>query len=374
MNTMNIENTWSGTLEITKPRGKTIYSILAASIPVAAAAMLSCAPMERTDPEDLQIPPTAQVREGLRDIRDTRLFVREVGPADAPVLVVVHGGPGGNHLSLGPLEQLSPEYRVVLYDQRGTGESDRLDVSPENPASMGRLALSENVEDLEALRKSLDREKITLIGHSWGATLAVFYTAAYPEHVEKLIVYSGGPEDADLANRKRAAHDAMLTDEEKGRLKEGARALGAAMQGGASQEELDRKFMALAGVIFGSLYCERPTQASAEKGRAGFWANQIAGAYVESFDYPAFLDTLSRVEAPVLLTWGRCEPSPRERLTRLLDPLPNARFVVFEKSGHNAMEEEATLFFKVLRSFLRDETLPTESYTSGADLPAQLVK
>ena len=329
-----------------------------------------------------------EVREGRWEIRGTRLFVRDVGPRDAPVLIVVHGGPGGNHISLRRLEALAPAHRVVLYDQRGTGESDRLDVSPARPKSLEKLTLEQNVEDLEALRERLGREKVSLIGHSWGAALVVFYAAAYPARVDRLIVYSGGPETLELAKRKKAAHRAKLTAEERAMFKQRLEAIQTAVKADAPQEKLDPLFVKLASVMFPSLYCVRPQKAAdsaapstpkqgggsgyGEIGRGGFWANQVVGQYVLKFEYASIADGLRKVKAPALLTWGRCEPSPVERLTNLLDYLPDARFVVFKKSGHNAMEEEQELFFGMLRAFLAGKPIPTPSYRSRKELPVDL--
>jgi len=321
------------------------------------------------------VPPAepVAVREGHWPIRDTRLFVRDVGPETAPAVVVVHGGPGGNHQSLLPFEALAPGYRVVFYDQRGTGASDRLDVSPENPESLKRLSLEENVADLEALRQRLGKERIALIGHSWGGTLAVFYAAAHPERVDKLIVYSGGPEDAALQKQKSRATFARLSEEEKSRLKAGTAVLKEAVEKGAGQDELDQRFLEVARIMFPTLYCERPATLTEERGRAGFWANQIAGGYSDTFDRAAFGPQLARVTAPTLLTWGRCEPSPRERLAWMLGHLPDARLAVFEKSGHNAMTEEPVLFMDVVRTFLDGAPLPraAKTYRSASELPPE---
>ena len=308
-------------------------------------------------------------REAKWDIRGTKLFVRETGPSDAPVLVVLHGGPGGNHLNLRPLEVLSPRFRVVLYDQRGTGASDRFDVSPSDPESMEPLRLQENVEDLEALREKLGVARITLIGHSWGGALAAFYAAAYPQRIDRLIVYSGGPEDEELVGLKRKAHMSKLTDVEKAQLKEGLGKLQTAVEGNATQDQLDDLFWQLAVVMIPSLNCHRPEQSLDAHGRAGFWANQVVGEYIEAFDRVAFAPKLQAIEAPALLMWGVCEPSPSERLVYLLDNLPDARLVVFEKSGHNAMEEEPELFFEIVRAFLADKPLPYKAYTSRGELP-----
>lgn len=309
------------------------------------------------------------VREGKWEIRGTELFVRDVGPKDAPVLLVIHGGPGGNHRSLRPLQALTPDYRVVLFDQRGTGKSERLNVTPKKPESLRKLSLKQNVEDIEAIRKKLGKEKISIIGHSWGGTLATFYALAHPKNVEKLIVYSGGPETGELAKQKNEAHKSRLNEKEKAKLAEKKKALEKAIGNGATQEKLDEIFADMAAVMMPSLYCERPATIPEDIGRAGFWAGQVAKKYRKSFHYKAVADGLERIEAPTLLTWGSCEPSPRERLTNLLGHLPNARLVIFGESGHNAMEEQRDLFFRTIRAFLAGESLPMDTYTSKDELP-----
>jgi proline iminopeptidase len=255
-------------------------------------------------------------------------------------------------------------HRVVFYDQRGTGDSDRLQVSTRAP-DLARLSLRANVDDLEQLRNRLGRDKVALIGHSWGAALAVFYAAAYPQHVDKLIVYSGGPETRDLSARKAAAHTDKLTQAERSLLETRMAALKAALAAGAAQDELDRLFGQLAQVMFPSLYCRRPSASGHDDlGRGGFWANRAAGAYSKVFTYDSIAAGLRALRAPTLLIWGRCEPSPRERLTNLQAYIRGARFVVFENSGHNAMEEERELFFAVLRAFLEGRALPARASAS----------
>jgi proline iminopeptidase len=320
--------------------------------------------------EDAPNPPVkVEIREHKVQVRDTSLFVRDVGPLDAPTMVVVHGGPGGNHLGLRALEALAPQFRVVLYDQRGTGESDRFPVSAADQSALTSLSLQENVEDLEALRGLLQVEKITVIGHSWGGALATFYAAAYPAHVERLIVYSGGPEDTALNDAKVAAHEAKLTEEERLQFEEGRATLLEAVTSGAPQDQIDQLFLEVAAVLFPALYCVHPSEAPAAEGRAGFWANRGALQYVDTFDRAAFAPSLAAVQAPALLTWGRCEPSPQERLLYLLDNLPNARFVIFEHSGHNAIEEEHDAFLSTVRAFVGDEPLPVPAFESRDQVP-----
>jgi proline iminopeptidase len=346
--------------------------MLRRSIVVVTILLAGCSDSNDSNGDSVP-PPSApaevEVREQKLSVRDTTLFVRDVGPLDAPVLVVVHGGPGGNHLGLRAFEALAPRFRVVLYDQRGTGESDRFPVSAADQSALAQLTLEENVEDLEALRGLIAVEKINVVGHSWGGALATFYAAAYPEHVERLIVYSGGPEDTELNDAKVAAHEAKLTEDERAQFEEGRAALIDAVQSGAPQDQIDQLFLGVAGVMFPALYCERPASLPAGEGRAGFWANQGALEYVDTFDRSAFASKLAAIQAPALLTWGRCEPSPQERLLYLLDNLPNARFVIFEASGHNAIEEEPETFMSMLSAFVTDQPLPVTSYDSREQVP-----
>jgi proline iminopeptidase len=63
-------------------------------------------------------------REGRVEVTGGRIWYRVVGAREAVPLVTVHGGPGGTHDYLEPLEALADERPVVFYDQLGAGKSD----------------------------------------------------------------------------------------------------------------------------------------------------------------------------------------------------------------------------------------------------------
>lgn len=111
------------------------------------------------------------------------------GPPGAPVIVVLHGGPGGDHRSLLPLAALADRYRVLFYDQRGAGLSERV---PD-----GALTLATHLEELGTL---LDRVSpdgpVTLIGHSWGAMLATAFLGYQPGRVTAAVLIEPGFLDA----------------------------------------------------------------------------------------------------------------------------------------------------------------------------------
>jgi proline iminopeptidase len=109
------------------------------------------------------------------------LYVEECGnPGGLPV-VFLHGGPG---VGCNPDHRryFDPTlYRIILFDQRGCGQS------------VPHAALEENttqdlVADLEMIRKHLKVEKWVVFGGSWGSTLGLIYAQTYPERVISLIL------------------------------------------------------------------------------------------------------------------------------------------------------------------------------------------
>lgn len=109
------------------------------------------------------------------------IYFEECGnPAGKPV-VVLHGGPGGG---ISPfLRQMhDPEaYRIVLFDQRGCGNS-----TPH--AELAENTTWDLVEDMERLRRHLGILHWQVVGGSWGSTLALAYAETHPEQVTELII------------------------------------------------------------------------------------------------------------------------------------------------------------------------------------------
>ena len=114
----------------------------------------------------------------------------EEGPTDAQTIVVLHGGAGGDFRSLAGLSALSDTHRVVFYDQRGAGLSER--VAAEHLTLDGYLA------ELDAvIVMASPARPVVLIGHSWGAMLASAYLGAHPDRVSRAILIEPGYLDAE---------------------------------------------------------------------------------------------------------------------------------------------------------------------------------
>ncbi|KMY85537.1 Proline iminopeptidase [Candidatus Paraburkholderia calva] len=117
----------------------------------------------------------ADFEEGMLDVGDGHsIYWRAQGPRDAPVILVVHGGPGGA-MNVKWAEALEADkWRVVFFDQRGCGKS----------TPFGKLeanGLNALVGDMEKLRVALKIEHWALFGGSWGTTLGLAYGIAHPE-------------------------------------------------------------------------------------------------------------------------------------------------------------------------------------------------
>lgn len=128
----------------------------------------------------------------LLHVPGASLFLHQVGPRDAPAVVLVHGGPGESHDYLRPFFDClaSNERCVVYYDQRGAGKS------PIDPhSSYGDWQT--HVRDLEAIRTHLGQERLTLVGFSWGALLSLLHALEHPNRVERLILVCPVPIHAD---------------------------------------------------------------------------------------------------------------------------------------------------------------------------------
>ncbi|NRA60429.1 MAG: prolyl aminopeptidase [Psychrobium sp.] len=112
-----------------------------------------------------------------------RLSVSQSGNPKGVPVVVLHGGPGGAR-SQRLSQFFDPQrYRIILFDQRGCGQSLPYGELKENDAS----AL---IDDIDKIRQSLNIEKWLVVGGSWGGQLALRYGFAYPARVSAFVLRS----------------------------------------------------------------------------------------------------------------------------------------------------------------------------------------
>jgi len=109
------------------------------------------------------------------------LYYEQCGNPQGKPVVFLHGGPGGG-ISSDYRRYFDPKiYRVVLFDQRGSGKS-----TPH--ASLEDNTTWHLVEDIERLREHLSIRTWQVFGGSWGSTLALAYAETHPDRVAQLVL------------------------------------------------------------------------------------------------------------------------------------------------------------------------------------------
>lgn len=118
-------------------------------------------------------------------IRGIRIGYREAGSAEGAPIVLLHGFTGSSSTWADLADRLS-DCRIIMPDLTGHGMT-------EAPGEATRYAMEEQVADLDALVSGLGLESFSLLGYSMGGRVAIGYTDAYPEKVNRLILESTSP-------------------------------------------------------------------------------------------------------------------------------------------------------------------------------------
>lgn len=125
--------------------------------------------------------------EGMLDVGGgNQLYWQVRGTSGGKPAVVVHGGPGGPFRRGGYRAFDPTRYQLVLFDQRGCGDSTP---HASDPASDMRQNTTQHlIADMERLREHLGIERWLLYGYSWGSTLSLAYAEQHPERVSEIIL------------------------------------------------------------------------------------------------------------------------------------------------------------------------------------------
>ncbi len=110
-----------------------------------------------------------------------RLYVEESGNPHGIPILFIHGGPGAGTSAFDRRFFDPDKYRIILFDQRGAGQS-------QPHASLSENTTSHLISDIEKVRRHFSIEKWALFGGSWGSTLALLYAQTHPEKILGMIL------------------------------------------------------------------------------------------------------------------------------------------------------------------------------------------
>ena len=109
------------------------------------------------------------------------LYYEQCGNPDGKPVVLLHGGPGAGCSAKMRRFHDPRRYRIVLFDQRGSGRS-----TPH--ADLVGNTTWDLVADTERVRETLGIDRWQVFGGSWGSTLALAYAQAHPQFVTELVL------------------------------------------------------------------------------------------------------------------------------------------------------------------------------------------
>jgi proline iminopeptidase len=300
-------------------------------------------------------------------------YVSEPAEGDArraPV-IFLHGGPGtpdmkGDSEYFGRLARSG--FDVYVYDEVGTGRSSRL----QDPTG---YSLTRDVADLEAVREKIGAERVALIGHSYGGTLAAAYASLHPEHVARMILSSPGDPSPSaggasmvyrLATGEKLEVYALLLPPRPMLAYALLQVNPEAAHAFASDAELDARQDRIYNRTRPALHCRNQPPGPRLHG-LGFFANQYPQSAARK-PHADFLPDLEGLSIPTLVIKGRCDYLSWSSAQEYLKVLPDARLLYLRDSGHNAYQDEPERYMSEVRAFLLDRPLPEHPY-AGSNPP-----
>jgi proline iminopeptidase len=280
-------------------------------------------------------------RQGLLSLDDARLFYEVVGTGDP--IIVVHGGPGLDHSYLQPgLNVLAQRNTLVYFDQRGTGRSTA-DLVP------SAINLDAFVEDIDALRQALGYERVDVLGHSFGALIAMAYALKHPESLRTLILMNPVEPGSRYSEQLTQRQASRRTAEDSTQLAELTSSEGFAARDPATVSEVYR-------VAFRQSLRDRTRiddlnldlmESTAKNG------GEVGRLLGESMGEIDWWDDLPRISAPALVLHGRYDLTPQAMSQALANAIPLGRMVLLQ-SGHFPFMEDSDGLLSAIQAFYVD--------------------
>jgi 3-oxoadipate enol-lactonase len=260
-------------------------------------------------------------------VGDINMYYEVHGKGEPFVMICGGGGSTGDFARLIPI--YSPEYKVVLFDNRGSGQTD----APDIPYTMEMIA-----DDLAGLLHAIGIDSAHIYGTSFGSVVAMYLALRHSEKVRSLILTStacGGQHmimPAAEVLKTLTAIPKMPPEEgatETLRLFITQRF---ANDNPAIMQRIKEHMMARPASIHGYIRQQWAAQAS-----------MAAGVY----------ERLPEIKAPTLVINGELDQvTPAENAKILASRIPNTEFVILKKTGHLLLEAGDELN-RIILDFLR---------------------
>lgn len=261
------------------------------------------------------------------------------------VLLLLNGGPGlpCDYLRDAHAWLKDKGYRVVTFDQLGTGASDR-------PDDESLWNITRYVAEVETVRQALDLGRVHLLGHSWGGWLAIEYAIHHPQALKSLILENTAADIPHLSGELDRLRGALGSETV------------AMMQRFEALGQLDHpQYQAAITLLNYRHVCRLDEWPAPVERSLGDWN---MGPYVAMQGPNEFLYTgnlkdwnrlkeMGELRMPALITTGQHDELTPACAMRMKLALKGAELQVFPNSSHMPFYEEPEAYFPVLLDFLQ---------------------
>jgi proline iminopeptidase len=278
------------------------------------------------------------------EINGNRLEIEMLGDDPAlPVMIVHHGAPG-----LGSRAEprsgygaFRDRFRVVVFDARGSGESE----------GKPPFTHAQWVADLDAIREWTGADRLVLAGGSYGGFIAMEYAVRHPRRLAALILRDTAADNAFRPGFTQAFLSSDRVDLDRDlvhRVERGE------VRGNEELREFWRKAL--------RIYSHDDDAAAVEARAAATPYRFETHNFAFSQNVPAYdiKDRLGAIDCPTLVVVGRSDPvTPVWCSEAIASRIKGARLEIFEHSGHSPPLEEPERFQRVVREFLDGALAPS---------------
>jgi len=290
-----------------------------------------------------------RVAHRFAEVDGLRIFYREAGPRDAPVLLLLHGFPSASHQYRRLIDALAGSYRVIAPDYPGFGHSD---VPAESGWTFDRLAAS-----IEGLCAALGLGRFTLYAFDFGAPVGFRLATRHPEWIAGLVVQNGNAYEEGLSELARdfvAQAPEVPGGEERVRGLLTLPVTRGQYEGGTT----DPESVAPEGWTLDQHFLDLPGRHRIQLELAFDYKSNVAL-------YPRWQAWLREHRPPLLVVWGTGDAFFTEAGARAyLRDVPDAELRLFP-TGHFALEEHVGDIAPLIADFL-DRTWPQAPHPGPA--------
>jgi len=324
-------------------------TFLTTRIAAAAVALSLSALTAHAAPNAPQASPNVAVAASVQyrtvSIDGVKIFYREAGPKDAPVLLLLHGFPTSSQMFRNLIPRLADRYRVIAPDYPGYGQSD-MPAMDKFEYSFDHLGAV-----MDKFTQTLGLTRFAMYVQDYGAPVGYRIAAAHPERITALVVQNGNAYDEGLDNDFWKPIKAYWADKSEAN----AKPLRAALELDTTRWQYTHGARSVASLspdawMLDQAYMDRPGN------------KDIQLALFHSYGsnpghYPEWQAYFRKHQPPMLIAWGKNDKIfPPAGAHPYLRDLPKAELHLLD-TGHFALEEDGAAIAALMRDFLGRQKL-----------------